>query len=110
MKPNLEERETVINFGRLDKTASVYTSVETVMTKLDKFVKQDTGWKLKDSDTCQGDLVSKTYECPVEFISFRSKKVTRELTEEQRARMAERARQIFKNKPSATIQESTAET
>jgi len=38
MKPNLEERETVINFGRLDKTASVYTSDETVMTKLDKFV------------------------------------------------------------------------
>jgi hypothetical protein len=33
MKPALEERETVINFGRLDKTASVYTSDETLMTK-----------------------------------------------------------------------------
>ena len=110
MKPILEERETVINFGRLDKTASVYTSDERLMTKLDRFVKQDTGWKLKGQETCQGDLVSKTYECPVEFISFRSKKVTRELTEEQRERMAEQARQIFKNKPSATIQESTAET
>ena len=94
MKPALEERETVINFGRLDKTASVYTSDETVMTKLDKFVKQDTGWKFKGQETCQGDVVSKTYECPVEFISFRSKKVTIELTEEQRQERAERLRKI----------------
>ena len=94
MKPVLEERETVINFGRLDKTASVYTSDETVMTKLDKFVKQDTGWKFKCQETCQGDIVSKTYECPVEFISFRSKKVTIELTEEQRQERSERLRKI----------------
>lgn len=96
MKPALEERETVINFGRLDKTASVYTSDETVMTKLDKFVKQDTGWKLKCQGTCDGDLVSKTYECPVEFISFRSKKVT--YTEEQKRAMAERAKKMVQNR------------
>ena len=88
MKPTLEERETIINFGRLDKVASVYTSDDTVMTKLDKFVKQNTGWKFKSQETCQGDIVSKTYECPVEFISFRSKKVT--YTEEQKKAMAER--------------------
>lgn len=93
MKPILEERETVINFGRLDKTASVYTSDERLMTKLDKFVKQDTGWKFLKQETCQGDTVSKTYECPVELISFRSKKVARELTEEQKAKAAERFRQ-----------------
>lgn len=90
MKPILEERETVINFGRLDKTASVYTSDERLMTKLDKFVKQDTGWKLKGQETCEGDVVSKTYECPVEFISFRSKKVA--YTEEQKKERSERAK------------------
>ena len=95
MKPALEERETVINFGRLDKTASVFTSDDTVMTKLDKFVKQDTGWKLKGHETCDGDLVSKTYECPVEFISFRSKKVT--YTEEQKKAMAERLARTRQN-------------
>lgn len=94
MKPSLEERETHISFGRLDTVASVYTSDDTVMTKLDKFVKQDTGWELKSTATCGGDLVSKTYECPVEFISFRSKKTEgRKMTEEQRAEAAERLRQ-----------------
>lgn len=94
MKPSLEERETTISFGRLDTTASVYTSDETVMTKLDKFVKQDTGWELKSEVFCDCDLVSKVYECPVEFISFRSKKVKVELTEEQRQERAERLRRL----------------
>lgn len=95
MKPTLEERETVINFGRLDKTASVYTSDETVVTKLDKFLELDTGWKLKSTETREGDLVSKTYECPVEFISFRAKKKV--YTEEQKKAMAERLSKARQN-------------
>ena len=87
MRLPLDERETVISFGRTDKTASVYTSDERIMNKLDKYVAMGTGWEHKWSETCQGDVVSKTYECPVEFISFRSKKKI--YTEEQKKKMAE---------------------
>ena len=110
MRPTLEEQETVINFSRLDETASVYTSDGTVMTKLDRMVKNNPDdFKLERVEKCQGDIVAKVYRCPVGFISFRSKKVIRELTDEQRAEMAERAKRIPRNKSSATIQESSAE-
>ena len=110
MKPTLEERETIVNIGRLDDYAEIYTSDERYMTKLDKMVKNNPDeWKLIRTDTCAGDIVAKVYRCPAGFITFRSKKVTRELTDEQRAEMAERAKRIPRNKSSATIQESSAE-
>ena len=93
MRPALEERETVINIGRLDKTASVYTSDERLITKLDKYVKEDCGWRFISQEMHEGDLVSKTYECPAEFISFRHKKrIGRQLTEEQKKASAENFR------------------
>lgn len=88
----LEEQETHINFSRDGVKATVYTSDTTVMTKLNKLVKlQGTEWKLEsESKLKNGELVEKTYSCPVEFISFRSKRTKREYTEEEKKEIVER--------------------
>ena len=94
MKPALEERETVVNYGRLDDTATVYTTDERVMNKLDKFVENSPDWEFVKQETNEGDIVSKTYRCPVEFISFRSKSRKGNMSEEQKRANAERLRRI----------------
>lgn len=90
------EQETVICFGRNDTEATVWTSDSTVMTKLDKKVKDnDSPWELADETvTIDGDI-TKTYKVPKELVSFRTKQGTgRELTEEQRQAIAERMRNL----------------
>lgn len=89
---SLEEQETVVNYSRTDERASIYTSDSTVMTKLNKLVETaGADWKLdeiiKDRD---GVEVARNYSCPKKYISYRSKSVTRELTEEQRKEQSER--------------------
>lgn len=43
-------------------------------------------------ETYQGEIVAKRYTFPKRFITIRSKDVKRELTEEQRAELADRLR------------------
>jgi len=88
----IEEQETVINYNRNDKYAEIYTTDTTVMTKLDKRVKSGKDWKLVKSETSEGRVVSKTYQCPKRLVSFRGTTVTREMTPEQKALSAERLR------------------
>lgn len=89
----LEEQETQINFMRGDERAEVYTTDATVMTKLNKLIETaGTEWKLKEEVRIKGKVVGRVYTCPVSFISFRSKRVRRELTEKQRREIASRLR------------------
>lgn len=101
---SLEEQETHINFDRLSDRAIIYTSDRTTMTKLDKYVKSGT-YKLESvNKTSDGDLLSKEYSCPKKLISFRSKKMERDLTDEQKQAMAdassERLRKYWEQKKS----------
>lgn len=80
------EQETCINFWRDSDLASVYTSDATIMTKLDKQVKNNPDyWRLISDDG-----VGKTYETTKDLISFRARKTERVMTEEQRKAAAER--------------------
>lgn len=93
---SMEEQETHINFERLSDRAIIYTSDRTTMTKLDKCVKAGT-YKLEEvHKTSDGDLLAKEYSCPKKFISFRSKEVTRDLTDEQKQAMADATSERFK--------------
>lgn len=95
MSLTIEEQETHVNFSRDDSRAEIYTSDTTMMTKLDKLINlPDTEWKLEREARLQrnNELVGKTYSCPVEFISFRTKRVSRVYTEEEKRRIAERLR------------------
>lgn len=90
----LEEQETVIQFNRDDKFATIWTSDSTMMTKLDRLCSSSPDlYKLDREETAGGDVVGKFYKVmDKKIISFRSKKVTRNLTEEQRKEYAERLR------------------
>lgn len=95
----IAEQETHINFMREDDRAAVYTSDTTTMTKLNKLVEAEgTEWKLEsESRLASGELIGKTYSCPVSFISFRSKRTKRKYTDEQRKEMGNRLRKQTRN-------------
>ena len=90
----IEEQEVHINWSRGDERAKIYVSDVTAMTKLDKLVAAEgSEWKLdKEYSEKDGRVDSKFYSCPINLISFRTKTVTRELTEEQRKELSERMR------------------
>lgn len=98
MALQIEEQETHVNFSRDDSRAEIYTSDTTMMTKLNKLVDlQDTEWKLeREAHLPNGELVGKTYSCPVEFISFRTKRIDRTYSEEQKKEIADRLRKTRK--------------
>jgi hypothetical protein len=80
------ERETVITFNDEDEFAHVYTAQRPIITKL----KKNPSAKLIEEGTFEGSVWAK-FELPKALISFRTQRVTRELTEEQRAELRARA-------------------
>lgn len=96
MSVQIEEQETHVSFLREDSRAVIYTSDTTMMTKLNKLVEAEgTEWKRERETHLQktGELIGVFYSCPVELISFRSKRVKRVLTEEQKKILADRLHQ-----------------
>lgn len=100
-----DEQETVIVFSRNGDTASVETTDSTVLTKLKKCaVTSPDEWVLTNVTTSPNEsdptkVTSVCFECPKKLISFRSKSVApRELTDEEKAEIAERMKQIWKAK------------
>ena len=91
MKTPTDEREVCISFYTDSDTANVYTSDYSYMSKLDKLCEANPReWKQIREEYCGKDTVSKTYSCPKQFISFRSKfRVTRQ-TDEQKEAMRKR--------------------
>lgn len=100
-----DEQETVIIFGRNGDMASVETTDSTVLTKLKKCA--DTSpdeWVLTNVTTSPFEsdptkITSICFKCPKKLVSLRLKSTTpRELTDEERAEIAERMRGIRRNK------------
>ena len=96
-----DEQETVIVFSRNNDTASVETTDSTVLTKLKRYATTNPDeWVLTNVTTGQNEsdqmkITSICFECPKKLISLRSKSASpRELTEEERAEIAERMRNI----------------
>ena len=94
-----DEQETVIVFDRNSDTASVETTDSTVLTKLKRYAGTNPDeWVLTNVTTSQNEsdpmrITSICFECPKKFISLRSKSNSlRELTEEEKAEIAERMR------------------
>ena len=96
-----DEQETVIVFSRNGDMASVETTDSTVLTKLKKYaVANPDEWVLINVTTSQNEsdpmrITSICFECPKKLISLRSKSTApRELTEDERAEIAERMRNV----------------
>ena len=80
------EQETVINFNAGEKMATVYSADPAVIRNLDSLVSEypDTFKCIKVND------ISKTYEMPKSFVSYRKpRKLTEEQREQARKRMCE---------------------
>lgn len=97
MKQLIEEQETTINFCRVDKSVSIWTSDSTMYTKLDRLCKEAPDFYqcediARDRD---GNLLSKTYRLTDKnLLSFRTRRVNLNLSDEQRAARAESLRRI----------------
>ena len=96
-----DEQETIIVFSRNNSTASVETTDSTVLTKLKKYATTNPDeWVLTNVTTGQDEsdpmkITSICFKCPKKLISLRSKSTApRELTEDERAEIAERMRNV----------------
>lgn len=81
------ERETIVSMNDGDEVAHVYTAQRKVITRL----KNNPAAALVAEGTHDGSVWAR-FTIPAGLVSFRSVKVKRELTDEQRAEMAERLR------------------
>ena len=94
-----DEQETIIVFSRNNDTASVETTDSTVLTNLKKYATTNPDeWVLTNVTTGRNEsdpmkITSICFECPKKLVSLRSKSTApRELTEDERAEIAERMR------------------
>lgn len=80
---DVREQETVINFQRQSDLCSVWTSDNTVLTKLRNMLKANPkAYSIsKMTFNMNGNPTSITVTCPKKFISFR---IGKELSEEQK--------------------------
>lgn len=86
-----DEQEVHTSFGRNDNVAKVYASDTRYINKLDKLVENNPDfWKCTGTETVKGEVIGKSYECPISLISLRSKKTVRVLTEEQKEEFRQR--------------------
>lgn len=75
MSVQVNEQETTVSMYRDSDEAEIYTSDTTVMTKLDRKVKEHPDeWKCVRVETmgAGAEVVDKWYSCPKKLISFRS--------------------------------------
>lgn len=87
----LDEQETSIVFERNSDKMTIWTSDNTTVTKLRGLMtKSPEEYILRSISTYDGQPVAYEVEAPKEFLSFRSVRVTRTMTEEQRIANSER--------------------
>lgn len=88
-------QETVVNFYRVDHRMSIYTSDQTMITKLMKLLEkseqnEEAGYILVREEKMDGRVVAIEVSAPKHLMSLRMPKKKRELTDEERKAMADR--------------------
>lgn len=86
-----QEMETIVNFDAAGELCELYTADPVWMRKLDKLMqKNPEDFKEGRAERYQGEVIARRFTFPKRFLSIRSKTVKRELTDEQRAELAQR--------------------
>lgn len=91
----VDERETSVSFGYQDSDAQIFTSDNTVITKLKKCALKDpTAWKCYEAGRIGGSVTGYFFVTKKKNISFRAKleKEKRVLSEEERKMLGDRLR------------------
>jgi hypothetical protein len=96
-----EEKETIIRFDDSSNIATVYTCNKSLMIKLQKFCDNNPDtYKLIES---KSDNYSKTFEMSKKLVSFRSKKVTKVMSDEQRQKLSENMKKMKQSQINSTL-------
>lgn len=93
---NIEEQETVVTYLRKEDRMKIYTSDNTTLTELKKRLRENPeDWKCYEAGrNSNGEVTGYFFEAPKDLLTFRTKKATRKLTDEQRAQLSERMKAI----------------
>lgn len=80
------EQEVVIRYNAEEDFMEIYTAYPPLMRKLDE---QPAYTKIRE-DKYEGEVVSMTFKADKKLITLRSKRQSREMTDEERQKVAER--------------------
>ena len=97
MGNSLDEMETTISFSRTGAHAEVWTCDTTMYTRFDKLCKESPAMYTctEEARNRHGDLLSKTYRiADKSMLTFRTKKKSFALTEEEKAERAKRFEKV----------------
>ena len=92
VKCNISEQETTIQYSRDDKELHLYTSDNTVVTKMNKLLNTPgTSWRLEKTTYLDGEPTGYFFVCEDKgLITLRAKKQkAKELTEEHKQKLRE---------------------
>lgn len=95
---SIDEQETIIRFYRTDEMLDIYTSDQTMITKLKKLLANSDEYKLDYEDKADdGRTLDMQVLAPKKFLTLRSKDVSgRQISDERRRAMSENMRAIRK--------------
>lgn len=94
----ITEQETIIHMSRDNDIVTVWTNDSVMMTRLDKLITGNGIWSVKEQYGQDKSLYAKEYKAPKSLISFRSHKIKRTLTDEQKKAFRDRMNNYQKNK------------
>ena len=98
---SMDERETVIQFGRTEDEMTIYTTDETMITKLEKLVEGGEYKIIEEHKLQNGRIIGKTYQANKGLLTLRSHKKDgqrRPMTEEEKKAFVERVTNARKKK------------
>ena len=94
------EREFTITGVDLEDKIYVYTSIDTIITKLDKLVAVGGAKENRVFTNTAGEVTGIEYELPRKALSFRNATKKRELSEKQRAASREAVKKMLEKRKS----------
>ena len=84
------EKETHISMGATSDKMRIFTTEKHIMRKLDRYVENSEDWTVVEIGKVKNEVVSKIYEAPRKLLLMRERKLTRVMTDEQKAAAAQR--------------------
>lgn len=94
------EREIVVTGADLEDKIYVYTSIDTLITKLDKLVAVGGAKESRVFTNAAGEVTGIEYELPRKALSFRDATKKREISEERREAAREAMKKMLEKRKS----------
>lgn len=91
-RAKMEEQETVVTWYRGDDEVTVWTSDNTVLTKMKKLMPGGASTLREIAYNKSGEPIGYRFSLPLECVKFGKKRI---VSDEQRAAMAERAKKCL---------------